>query len=172
MDWRLRRAGEADAAALSLVAGATFLETYFGILSGADIVQHCAEKNSAAAFARTLADDRAIVTLADHVPGGAPVGFTVLTKPNLPVPTAADDIELLRIYALAHTHGSGLGAALMERAMEDARALGRTRIFVGFYGGNDRARRFYEKHGFAFAGTRQFQVGTSLNDDLIYARPL
>ncbi len=35
MSWRLRQAGAADAAALSLVASATFLETYAGLIEGA-----------------------------------------------------------------------------------------------------------------------------------------
>ena len=90
----------------------------------------------------------------------------------MPIALAPADIELKRIYTLAPTHGGGLGYALMERALADAAALGRARVLLGVYTGNARARRFYEREGFAVAGTRQFTVGATLHDDLVYARDL
>jgi ribosomal protein S18 acetylase RimI-like enzyme len=170
MRWRLRRAEEADAAALALVAGATFLEAFAGVLDGADIVAHVAAKSSAEAFRDWMRDPGSAVTLAEAEVGGAPLGYTVLTAPDLPVELAPGDVELKRIYALAPTHGSGLGPALMARALEDARALGRTRVLLGVYGGNARAQRFYAKQGFEVAGTRRFKVGATWHDDLVFAR--
>ena len=172
LTWRLRRASPDDAAALSLVAGASFLETFAGILSGADILAHLARKSSPAMFAHWAADAASAVTIADHVAGAAPLGYTVLTTPDLPVAPGPADIELLRIYALCQTHGAGLGRALMDRAIEDARKLGASRLLLGVYGRNARARAFYERNGFTLAGTRQFLVGTTLHDDVVYARDL
>ena len=171
MDWRLRRAGPADAAALSLVAGATFLEAFAGLLDGADIVAHVARNSSAAAFERYMADG-AIVTLAEARAGTAPVGYTLLTSPDLPVVPAPGDIELKRIYALFPLHGAGLGPALMAQAIAAARDADHRRLLLGVYGGNRRAQRFYEKQGFTVAGTRRFRVGETWHDDLIYARML
>jgi len=170
--WRLRRAVAEDAAALSLVASATFLETFAGLLAGTDIVAHCATKSSPAAFARWLADPASIVTLAEAAEGAAPLAYTVLTTPDLPIETHADDIELKRIYLLERAHGSGLAGELMACALADARALGKRRILLGVYGANHRAQRFYEKQGFVVVGTRQFQVGSALHDDLIYGLSL
>lgn len=167
--WRLRRAEPADAAACALVAGATFLEAFAGVLDGADIVAHVARNSSVEAFARTIVDRNSIVTLAE-AEGGAPVGYSTLTTPDLPVAPLDGDVELKRIYALAPTHGSGLGAALMDRAVEDARIAGKRRILLGVYGGNARAQRFYAKHGFSVIGTRRFLVGATWHDDLIFAR--
>lgn len=171
MNWRLRRAGPADAAALSLIAGATFLQTFAGLLEGADIVAHVARNSSADAFSRYL-DEGAIATLGEADAGGAPIGYTLLTAPDLPVSPRAGDVELKRIYTLAATQGGGLGPALMTRAIDDARAAGQARMLLGVYGGNDRARRFYEKQGFGVVGTRRFLVGATLHDDLIYGRAL
>lgn len=171
MEWRLRRAGRADAPALALVAGATFLEAFAGILVGADIVAHVARNSSSAAFEHYL-DGGATATLAEAEHGGAPLGYTLLTTPDLPVPPRDSDIELKRIYALAPTHGLGLGPTLMARAVEDALAAGAHRLLLGVYGGNTRAHRFYEKQGFARIGTRRFQVGATTHDDLVFARVL
>lgn len=176
LDWRVRRAGEGDAAALSLVASATFLEAFAGILDGRDIVAHCATNSSAAKFAHWIADTApdqpSVVLIAEATAGAAPLGYAVLTQPDLPVEPRDGDIELKRIYALLPTHGTGLGPALMAQAIAAARALGRTRPLLGVYGGNRRAQRFYEKQGFAVIGTRKFLVGTTWHDDLVFARDL
>ena len=170
MEWRRRRADQADAGALALVAGATFLEAFAGVLDGADIVAHCAANSSAAKFAAWIADSASVVALGEATAGGAPLGYTVLTTPDLPVAPQDGDIELKRIYALTQTHGGGLGPALMTRAVEDARALGRGRVLLGVYGGNARAQRFYAKQGFEVIGTRKFLVGATWHDDLVFAR--
>jgi ribosomal protein S18 acetylase RimI-like enzyme len=170
MTWRLRRAEPGDAPALSLVASATFLDTYATLLTGADIVAHCTVKNSIAAFETWLGDPATIVTLAEYEPGRAPIGYTVLTAPDFPIEPGPADIELRRIYLMKQAQGSGLGAALMARALEDAAAAGRTRMLLGVWDQNTRARAFYERQGFEVIGARQFMVGTTLHDDPVYAR--
>ncbi len=170
MTWRLRRAEPGDAPALSLVASATFLDTYATVLTGADIVAHCTRNNSVAAFETWLSDPATIVTLAEYEPGHAPIGYTVLTAPDFPIEPGPADIELRRIYLMKQAQGSGLGAALMARALEDAAAADRTRVLLGVWDQNTRARAFYERQGFKVIGARQFIVGTTLHDDPVYSR--
>jgi len=171
MNWRLRHASADDAAILSLVAGATFLEAFAGVLDGADIAAHVARHSSAEAFARYLSQG-AIATLAEAEQGAAPLGYTLLTTPDLPVEPCPGDIELKRIYALAPTHGQGLGPALMSQAVNDARSAGHRRLLLGVYGGNVRAHRFYIKQGLSVVGERRFLVGATWHDDLVFARDL
>ncbi len=165
--WTVREAGTADAAALALIGAATFLETFAGILDGAAIVAHCAAQHSDAAYRAHLASG-ARAWLAE-VPGGAPVGFALVGRPDLDA-AKAGDIELKRIYSLSRFHGSGLGAALMREAI--AAAEGHRRLLLGVYAGNERALAFYRKQGFAEIGTRRFNVGGTLYDDRVLARPL
>lgn len=172
MEWRLRRAEPGDAPALSLVAAATFLETFAGTITGPDMVRHCTLNSSPARFDAWIADPACVATLAEHPDGAAPVGYTLLTSPDLPVETDARDIELRRIYTLSLTNGTGLGHRLMARAIDDARAMARRRLLLGVLGINERARAFYEREGFTLAGTRQFRVGDTVFDDVVYARDL
>lgn len=172
MEWRLRQAGPGDAPALSLVAAASFLETFAGIITGPDMVRHCTTNSSPAKFDGWIADMSCVATLAEHPDGAAPIGYTLLVPPDLPVEPDAHDIELRRIYALSLTRGTGLGRQLMARAIDDARALGRRRMLLGVLGINANARAFYERQGFVLAGTRQFKVGDTIYDDVIYARTL
>jgi len=164
--WTIREAGADDAAALALIGAATFLETFAGILDGAAIIGHCAAQHSETAYRSALASG-ARAWLAEACPGGAPVGFALVGAPGLAA--AQDgDIELKRIYALSRFHGTGLGAALMARAVEAA--AGHRRLLLGVYARNHRALAFYRKQGFADIGTRQFDVGGKLYDDLVLAR--
>ena len=172
IDWRLRRATAADAPAVAMVAAASFLETFAGILPGEDIIAHVARKSSPEAFAEWAEDGASVVSLATHPEGGAPVGYSVLTVPDLPVEPRDGDVELRRIYTLSITRGTGLGHRLMALALGDARAAGFRRMLLGVYGDNHVARAFYEREGFVLAGTRRFNVGAGWYDDVIYAREL
>lgn len=160
----------ADAAALSLVAGATLLETFHDLIPAADLVAHVAGKSSAATFERWIADDGSAVFYAGAVGTDGPVGYAVLTAPDFPIAAQPGDIELRRIYTLAAMHGSGLGKALMTTVLDAARTRDARRILLGVHPGNGRARAFYEKRGFAVIGERTFTVGASRFTDPIYAR--
>lgn len=172
MRWRLRRAVAADAPALSILASATFLETYAQRLDGADLIAHCCTHNTVARFADWLADPATVITLAEHEPGHAPIGYTVVTAPDFPMPTTPRDRELRRIYLLGQTHGTGLAAAMMDRALADAAADGADRMLLGVWDQNGRARAFYERQGFRIVGSRQFLVGATMHDDPVYARTI
>ena len=172
MEWRLRRAGEADAALLSLVANACFLDTYTQLLDGGDLLAHCLKNNSAELFARWLADPAMVITVAEVEPGHGPIGYSVLAAPDFPIAPQAGDVELRRIYSLRQAHGSGLGTALMARAVDDAVARGGKRLLLGVWERNARARAFYERQGFTVIGSREFQVGREVHVDPIYARKL
>ncbi|WP_287978413.1 GNAT family N-acetyltransferase [Sphingomonas sp.] len=171
-DWRLRRASPEDAPAVALVAQASFLETFAGVLAGVDILAHLAAKSSPARFDAWSHDPASVLTLAEHASGHAPIGYSLLTPPEEVGETRVGDIELRRIYTLSRMQGTGLGPALMARAVADARALGATRMLLGVFAGNARARAFYERHGFAVAAERRFKVGVTWCDDFVYARNL
>jgi ribosomal protein S18 acetylase RimI-like enzyme len=184
----LRTATVADAPALALVGAATFLEAFTWMLPGADILAHAAKNHNADAYRDYLAKPDTRITLALTGPpvgfdgdSEAPVGYAMLTAPELPtmeiLPT---DIELKRIYLFSRFRfapvvgrpGTRPAQALMDAAIADARALGRTRLLLGTHANNLRAIAFYSRNGFAVAGKRTFQVGSQVCDDLIFARPI
>jgi ribosomal protein S18 acetylase RimI-like enzyme len=176
----LRRATLADAAALALVGGATFLEAFTWMLPGADILAHAAKNHTAAAYAAYFAAPDTRITLAT-AGDDAPVGYAMLTAPELPsLATHPTDIELKRIYLFSRFRAAPVtgrpgvrpAQALMDAAIADALGLGRTRLLLGTHAGNLRAIAFYRRNGFTEAGTRTFQVGNQICDDLIFARPL
>jgi ribosomal protein S18 acetylase RimI-like enzyme len=172
MEILIRECGPADAAALALVGQATFLESYADVLPGADILAHAEQEHGRERYAGWLGKPGHRLWLAEMAEGAAPVGYAMLSPPDLPVPTDRYDLELKRIYLLHRFHGTGVGARLMTAAVEAARAQGARRLLLGVYGDNHKAMSFYGRQGFTRAGERKFQVGANLYDDLVLARPL
>jgi len=168
----IRPCTSADADRLSIVAAATFVETYAGIVDGEDIVFHCGTTHAPAAYAALLADPSRRLFLATVEPGAAPVGFMLMGPPDLPVETGAGDMELTRIYALHRFHGTGLGQRLMHTAIGTARAAGGRRLLLAVYSENPRANAFYGKMGFRRVGSRLFHVGVNDYLDWVLALDL
>lgn len=165
MEYSLRECGPEGAEMLALVGSASFLEAFAGVLEGDDILAHCRNQHSVAKYAGWLAEPETRACVAEVK--GAPVGYALLLKPDLPLETGPDDIELKRIYVLHRFQGTGVGAALMRWSLETARASGKGRVLLGVHDGNRQAIEFYERQGFAQVGTRSFQVGKTICSDLI-----
>lgn len=168
LETRIRPAGAEDAAALALVASATFLEAYAGLVPVADMIAHCESQNSADAFRTALADG-ARAWLVEAVRTGAPLGFALLTASVLPDPQPGD-IELKRIYLLDRCKGQGLAGDLLDTVI--AACGGYRRLVLGTNRDNQRALGFYRKTGFEVIGTRNFTVGAQVFDDYILAKAL
>ena len=161
-------AGDADA--LSLVAKATFLETFAGVLGGKDIVTHCERAHSRDMYQSWLHNPQYALWLVEIDPDSAPVGYMVVGHAALPVEDARpSDLELKRIYLLSKYHGSGIGKKLVADAMEYCRNREAGRLLLGVFAHNDAAKAFYERMGFRVIGTRQFTVGGRGYDDDIMA---
>ena len=167
----IRRAARGDAAALSLIGSATFLETFAGVIDGADIVAHCLTEHAAAVYDNLFTSVDAAAWLAESLQGGAPVGYAVLNRPKLPG-AGHGDLEIKRIYVLARFHGTGVGARLMTDALDEAKLRGARRALLGVYSKNHRALAFYAKHGFTRIGERDFKVGANTYFDHVLARDL
>ena len=169
----LRQCTVDHASTLALIGAATFLEAFAGKLDGASIIAHCHKQHAAEVYRKYLSHPETRAALALVEPGEAPVGYSLLTAPDLPLGDLnADDIELKRIYLLSRFQGNGRGNLLMEAALHAARAMGKQRILLGVYAKNAKALAFYRKHGFVQVGTRTFQVGASVFHDLVLGRPL
>ena len=107
--------------------------------------------------------------LAEAERGGAPVGYAVLTTPDLPEASPGpDDLEVRRIYLLSRFHGGGVGRALMQVTLDAAKAAGAPRVVLGAYNENP-VVGFYERFGFALVGERRFQVGPRVYNDVVMA---
>ncbi len=168
----LRRAQPRDAARLALLGGATFLHSFAHDHPGDAIVAHVDAHHSRDWYARKLADPACAIWILE-TELGAPVGYAMLTPPDLDCPTDARDLELKRIYLLGPWQSGGWGAKLLAAVEAEARARGAERLLLCVYTVNQGAQRFYARNGFADTGHKQaFMVADVPFADLIWAKPL
>ncbi|NKY88054.1 GNAT family N-acetyltransferase [Nocardia veterana] len=165
------RAGLWDAEALSDVAAATFPLACPPELTDESIDTFIAEVLSDDRFGDYLSDPQRTVLKA--VAGGDIVGYTMLIDgdPADPAVAAVIDrrpaLEISKMYVLPGHHGSGVSSALMGAAVEHARRGGYSVVWLGVNQHNERAQRFYGKHGFRSVGTKTFTVGAQLCHDYV-----
>ena len=168
----LRRARPDDAATLALIGGATFLVAFAVDHPGDALVAHARNSHSEAWYAAALADPAQAIWIVE-TELGAPIGYAVMTPPDVNHPTVAGDLELKRLYVLPGWQQGGWGATLMRAVEDEARARGAERLLLCVYTSNLRAQRFYEREGFADTGSRQmFMVGDVPFDDQIWVKGL
>jgi len=166
----------ADIAELADVAAQTFPLACPPASPPADIAAFIAANLSAQKFTDYLHDtDRTVlVARADH----RIVGYAMLIRgvpPDPDVERAVPErpaIELSKIYVLPHGHGGGASAALMDAAISIAMAEGARCAWLGVNQQNQRAQRFYTKHGFAVSGTKTFTLGQTTENDYVMVRSL
>ena len=169
--YSLRVCVRGDESTLALIGRATFLETFAGVLAGADILAHCEAQHAPEFYADWLRRCPGFLWLAESNVGRAPIGYIGLDEPDLPVPDrSTSDVELKRIYVLSRFHGTGVGPALMEQALLLARQAKKERLLLGVYAENERALAFYRRNGFTAVARRRFTVGGHGYEDTVFAR--
>lgn len=162
-----------DAEALGAIGAATFLEAFAGVLEGGSILMHCQKQHSAETYREYLAGPETQAWLAVVPPGDAPIGYAMLTEPDLPLSDiTGNDVELKRIYLFSRFHRSGAAKLLFDRSVSAAKEAGKTRLLLGVHAENARALAFYRKNGFVQVGVRTFRIGAMVYDDLVLGRPI
>lgn len=109
--------------------------------------------------ATQLAQDGALpdgeqVLVARH--GGVPVGFISVGDPREADPPV--ELQLWALNALPEHQGTGLAQRLMAEGLGDRPA------YLWVARGNERAIRFYRRHGFALDGTEQTDRGDGITE--------
>jgi ribosomal protein S18 acetylase RimI-like enzyme len=104
---------------------------------------------------------------------GLPAGFAKLKKHSL-----NDQIEsfvqaeLQKLYVLKQYHGKGVGEALMQSVINLIGSFEPECLWLDTHISNERAIRFYERHGFKKSGTHQFTIGTQTFEYYVMVKPV
>ncbi len=134
------------------------------------------ENLSEGRFADYLTDPDRVLLVARE--GGRMIGYAMLIR-GVPddddVQRAVDvhpAVEISKLYVLPGSHGTGVAAALMTEALARADELDAKTAWLGVNQRNQRAQRFYAKHGFSINGTKTFRLGASVESDYVMVRPV
>lgn len=171
MSLTLRFATPADAALLAELGARTFRDAFAADNRPEDLAAHLASHYSPALQERELRDPQCSFLLAEA--DGVPAGFALLNDmPPEPGVPGRRPLRIERLYVDKPFHGTGVGAALMGRCLDEARARGHDVIWLGVWERNFRARDFYARWGFTEVGETTFVIGDDAQRDLVLARPL
>jgi ribosomal protein S18 acetylase RimI-like enzyme len=167
---------DADLPELADVAARTFPLACPPSVTPENIAAFIEENLSETRFHDYLADPGRAVLIARE--DGRMVGYVMLIR-SVPddddvrrAVTLGAAVELSKMYVLPDSHGAGVSAALMTAALEHAKTLEAKCVWLGVNQQNQRAQRFYTKHGFGITGTRTFRLGAGIENDYVMVRPI
>jgi ribosomal protein S18 acetylase RimI-like enzyme len=169
MALQIRRAGAADADALSRIGISTFIDTFGHLYPDADLQAFLQESHAPAAYARYLSDPAYALWLVED--GKNPVGYALAGPSGLPHPEVKqDDGELKRLYLAPACHNGGWGGRLFQTALDWLERDGPRTVWISVWSENFGAQRFYARYGFEKAGEYEFPVGRVRDREFIFRR--
>ena len=169
----LRAATLDDVPALAALGRASFTDAFGHLYRPEDLAAFLAEMHDEAVVAGEIAGDLCRHRLA--VDGhGALLGYCKLRHPSKLAGNsfALDPIELSQLYCASAATGRGVGAAMIEWALLEARAGGHDVVQLSVYSGNHGAQRFYARYGFAKVADIHFRVGEQLDEEYLFEKSL
>lgn len=158
-----------DAAAVADLFARCFVETFVHLYRPEDLDAFLGGV-TAQSFAEEIGDPDFAIRVAEV--GSEPIGFVKLGPPGLPIETPPRTLELRQIYVLKPWQGQGAAQPLYDWAESEARRRGAEHLQLTVYIENERARRFYERRGFADVGRYAFMVGKQADEDIVMRKPL
>lgn len=166
----LRLGSSSDASDLALLGRLTFRATFAADNTSDDMERYLSEAFAEDRVQAELADPDVTYLVAERdskLLGYAKLRAAAETPAEGPRP-----VELQRLYAHPEAIGAGVGSALMERCLEEAKAQGFLTLWLGVWERNARALAFYERWGFVATGEHVFQLGADAQRDVIMERAL
>lgn len=164
----LRPATIADAPALAALGAETFVAAFGHLYGEADLTAFLEQVHDPRVVAEEIAGTSCTHRLAEA--GGALVAYCKLRTPShyVSYTDAKNPIELGQLYALPGHTGAGIGAQLMDWALEQARERGHDAVLLSVYSENYGAQRFYQRYGFAKIADITFRVGDHFDPEFLY----
>lgn len=166
----LRPALPEDAAALARLGRESFCAAFEHLYRPEDLAAFLEQVYSPAAVAEEIADPAFTHRLAEDAPGAGLTAFVKLRHPSWYAEhsDAANPIALGQLYTAPERTGEGLGAALMDWALAEARAGGHDAVQLSVWSENYGAQRFYQRYGFAKIADIDFWVGEQRDAEFLY----
>jgi len=102
-----------------------------------------------------------------------PVGYLKVNTGNAQTELQDDaSLEIERIYVKKSHHGKKVGQLLYDQALETARQLSKSYLWLGVWEENLRALNFYKKNGFVEFDKHIFRLGEEEQTDLMMKKIL
>lgn len=165
----LRRAMLADAAALSDIGAATFIETFGHLYPAQDLEEFLSSAYSLERATSDLVNANKASWLVEE--GGRVVGYASAGPCDLPHEAVSQSsLELKRFYLLRAYQNGGIGGRLWTQVLDWMTAQSPPDLWIGVWSENYGAQRFYLRQGFEKVGEYGFKVGSTTDHEHILRR--
>jgi ribosomal protein S18 acetylase RimI-like enzyme len=164
----LRLAGPADAPALAALASNAFVAAFGHLYSAEDLGTFLAQHRTPEVYRQDMANPGTRIALAEA--DGALAGYALVHWPSefASKSDASRPMALHQLYCAPSATGRGIGAALMEWALDTARQQRRDAVQLSVFSENYGAQRFYARHGFAKIADIDFWVGNHRDHEFLF----
>jgi len=165
----LRPASLADAQALAHLGRHSFCAAFEYLYRPEDLATFLEQAYSVEAVAAEIADPAVTHRLAQDQEGSPLTGFVKVRQPSgyQEHSDAANPLGLGQLYCDPAHIGKGIGAALMDWVLAEARARACDAIQLSVWAENFGAQRFYARYGFTKIADIGFWVGEQRDEEFL-----
>jgi ribosomal protein S18 acetylase RimI-like enzyme len=166
----LRPATPEDAASLARLGVESFTAAFGHLYRPDDLAAFLGEYRTERKYLEDLRDPGTRIALAEDGDGLLGYSLLVLGKgiDERPPPHPARPAFLSQLYCATGATGRGIGAALIERAIAEARGWPADALQLSVFSENFGAQRFYARYGFEKVADISFWVGNHRDDEYLY----
>jgi ribosomal protein S18 acetylase RimI-like enzyme len=164
----IRTATTDDAELIAAISAETFYESFAAQNTKEDMEKFLTENFSKEILLAQVGIPGHIFLLA--YTDDEPAGYVFLKDTTAETLEEDNVIEISRIYARSSFIGKGIGKALMEAAIAQAKFLKKDSIWLGVWEHNLRAIQFYISFGFTKFSEHDFVLGNDVQRDWLMKR--
>lgn len=172
-DFTIRRCAADDAPAVASLGARLFTEAYGPTHPEPELSRYLARSFSVEGVREAISDDDTSIFVVEDS-SGVPTAYAYLRATPEP-PSGVEGrhpFEIVRFYVDGATQGRGVGAALMDSCLRDAKERGGDVVWLQVWKEAPWAVGFYHRVGFSVVGSAPFYFGDQVGDDHIMSRPL
>jgi ribosomal protein S18 acetylase RimI-like enzyme len=166
----LRPATPADAVALAGLGRTSFIAAFGHLYRPEDLAAFLSEYRTPEKFQAHLADPTTLVQVAEV--DGKLAAYCLIVRGHRfaeqPDPRPERPVFVSQLYCDAAMTGRGLGAALLEWAIDQSQSWNADAVQLSVFSENFGAQRFYQRFGFAHVADIDFWVGNHRDHEFLY----
>ncbi len=164
-----------DVSDLAAFAAASFINTFGHMYTPDNLALFLQKTRSETGYAEAITSPHHKIWLIrdKHDETHPIIAYCKAGKNSLPSqPLYPKALEISQLYVAQTFHGHGYGQALLLHSIQYAREQKFPEMILGVYFENTGAQRLYQKHGFRKIDEYDFPVGTHIDREFIYLKPL
>lgn len=167
----ISKSGEKDLEILQNIGIQTFTETFAEDNTEEAMKQYLEESFNTEKIKSELTNPDSIFYIAWEEDN--PVGYLKVNSGKAQTELQDEtSLEIERIYVKKSHHGKKVGQLLYDQALETAKQLGKSYLWLGVWEENLRALQFYRKNGFVEFDKHIFRLGEEEQTDLMMKKIL